>query len=71
MSPRRVAVITALMIASACNVNRLRPAQPRTINTLDAPAQEFSATDQNNKPVTLSDAVAKGITVLVFYRGNW
>lgn len=39
--------------------------------TVEAKAADFSLAAHDGRTVTLGDLVAKGPTILVFYRGHW
>ena len=64
-------LIAVCVCLIACSAQKIRVAQPRAVETIDVPTDDFAAKDQYGKPVSLSAALARGVTVLVFYRGHW
>jgi len=68
---RTFVVAATLASLAACSSQAIRVAQPRELKTIDAPTQDFTGKDQRGKPVALSAALSRGVTVLVFYRGHW
>ena len=71
MSSRSVVLLGAALAMFACSATKASVARPRTLTTIDVPTDEFAARDQHGQPVSLSAALARGVTVLVFYRGHW
>lgn len=66
------ALVVAFFVLSL-NVFADLPAPQRAAESQPASRQArmFTLPDQNGKPVSLADALAKGPVLLVFYRGFW
>jgi peroxiredoxin len=65
---KKIALIF-LLCSIAC-ATAMAQAAPGGLKVNDK-APDFSAKNQNGKPVVLKDQLAKGMVVLVFYRGEW
>lgn len=65
---RRFLLIGALTVALGCDTT-LRPRTPGAA-TLGA-APPFELMDHRGQAVALTDLTARGVAVVVFYRGHW
>lgn len=66
--PRAAGLALVAALAASCHWH-LTTRTPPAADTAKAP--EFSLPDADGKTVVLSDLLAKGPAVVVFYRGYW
>ncbi len=75
---RPIVLAIALLVGTGTAIAQLGPKDGANLSATDLdrvkvgqPAPDFTLTNMDGKPISLSDFRGKKAVVLVFYRGHW